>query len=184
MVPFSSRSCSHVKVIKWHLFSFKKRYWVKRSSFEWNLAMFSLKEGCVYFKKLTTWVWENERERKKEQQIPRLDFCSKIISRFFSFFLIWLYLTFKWVVKYNTIFNLGNHLNFSELFFHLKIFLVKGQTNSKWFFQDDVSSKKQTNKFDFTTCRLVFICFLEESEDTEKTFRNLSLYIMIVILIG
>ena len=28
----------------------------------------------------------------------------------------------------------------------------KGQTNSKWFFQADVSSKKRTNKFDFTTC--------------------------------
>ena len=42
----------------------------------------------------------------------------------------------------------------------------KGQTNLKWFFQDDVSSKKRTNKFNFTTCQLVFIHFLEESEDT------------------
>ena len=33
------------------------------------------------------------------------------------------------------------------------------QTNSKWFFQADVSSKKQTNKFNFTTCRLVFVRF-------------------------
>ena len=49
---------------------------------------------------------------------------------------------------------------------------TKGQTNSKWFFQADVSPKKRTNKFVFTTCRLVFVCFLEESEDTKKTFRN------------
>ena len=48
----------------------------------------------------------------------------------------------------------------------------KGQKNLKWFFQADVSSKKRNNKFDFTTCRLVFVHFLEESEDTKKTFRN------------
>ena len=40
------------------------------------------------------------------------------------------------------------------------------------FFQADVSSKKRMNKFDFTTCRLVFIRFLEEIEDIKKTFRN------------
>ena len=48
----------------------------------------------------------------------------------------------------------------------------KGQTNSKLFCQADVSSKKRTNKFDFTTCRLVFVRFLEESEHTKKAFRN------------
>ena len=30
-------------------------------------------------------------------------------------------------------------------------FTLKGQTNSKWFFQGNVSSKKWTNKFNFTT---------------------------------
>ena len=55
----------------------------------------------------------------------------------------------------------------------LLIFVIgKGQTNLKLFFQADVSSKKRTNKFDFTTCRLVFVRFLEESEDTNKTFQN------------
>ena len=49
---------------------------------------------------------------------------------------------------------------------------TKGQTKSKWFFQADVSSKKQTNKFNFTTMRLVFVYFLEEIEDTKNTFRN------------
>ena len=49
---------------------------------------------------------------------------------------------------------------------------VKGQTNSKWFFQTDVSSNKRMNKFNFTTCRLVFVRFSEEREDTKKTFRN------------
>ena len=54
-----------------------------------------------------------------------------------------------------------------------KVFhLFKGQTKLKWFFQADVSSKKRTNKFNFTTMRLVFVRFLEEIEDTNKTFRN------------
>ena len=34
------------------------------------------------------------------------------------------------------------------------------------------SSKKQTNEFVFTTMRCVFVRFLEEIEDTKKTFRN------------
>ena len=42
------------------LFLFKNMYWVKRSSFEWNMTMFSLKYWCFHFKKLTTW----EREEK------------------------------------------------------------------------------------------------------------------------
>jgi hypothetical protein len=52
----------------------------------------------------------------------------------------------------------------------------KGQTNLKLFFQADISSKK-TNKRIRINCydtsgRLVFVHFLEEIEDTEKTFRN------------
>ena len=54
--------------------------------------------------------------------------------------------------------------------------LAKGQTKSKQFFQANISSKKQTNKFYFTTYetsgRLVFVRFLEEIEDTKNTFRN------------
>ena len=68
---------------------------------------------------------------------------------------------------------------FSDIWFQKKnfkssdtLFFVKGQANSKWLFQADVSSKKRTNKFDFTTCRLFSSVFLEESEDTKKTFRN------------
>ena len=61
---------------------------------------------------------------------------------------------------------------FIQSFSYARCNLHKGQTNSKWFFQADVSSKKWTNKFDFTTCELVFVRFLEESEDTIKTFRN------------
>ena len=49
---------------------------------------------------------------------------------------------------------------------------AKGQTKSKWFFQVNVSSKKRTKEFNFTTMRLIFVCFLEEIEDTKKTFRN------------
>ena len=33
------------------------------------------------------------------------------------------------------------------------LIIIKGQTKSKWFFQADVSSKKQTNEFDFTTMK-------------------------------
>ena len=47
--------------------------------------------------------------------------------------------------------------------------LAKGQTKSKRFFQADVSSKKRTNKFNFTTMNLVHVRFLEE---IEKAFRN------------
>ena len=39
-------------------------------------------------------------------------------------------------------------------------------------FSSDVSSKKWTYKLVFTTCRLIFVCFLEESEDTKQTFWN------------
>ena len=39
--------------------------------------------------------------------------------------------------------------------------------------QADVSSKKRTKEFYFTTTmRLVFVRFLEEIEDTKKAFRN------------
>ena len=51
-----------------------------------------------------------------------------------------------------------------------------GQTKSKWFFQADVSSKKnQMNEFNFTTMIPqvdLFSFILEEIEDTKKTFRN------------
>ena len=57
--------------------------------------------------------------------------------------------------------------------FYLVITVIKGQTKSKWLFQDDVSSKKRTNEFNFITVRLVSILCLEEIEDTKKTFRNI-----------
>ena len=49
---------------------------------------------------------------------------------------------------------------------------TKGQTKSKLFFQAYISSKKQTNEFNFTTMRLFFVRFLEEIEDTKKTYQN------------
>ena len=49
----------------------------------------------------------------------------------------------------------------------------KGQLISKANCQAVNSSKKQTNEFIFsTTMRCVFVRFLEEIEDTKKTFRN------------
>ena len=49
---------------------FKKRYWVKRSSFEEIMAMFLLKQWCFHIKKLTFLEPENQSKRKKEPQIP------------------------------------------------------------------------------------------------------------------
>ena len=49
---------------------------------------------------------------------------------------------------------------------------AKGQLILKANCQATNSFKKRTNGFDFTTMRLVFVRFLEEIEDTTKTFRN------------
>ena len=51
-------------------------------------------------------------------------------------------------------------------------YLIKGQLISKANCQAVNSSKKRTNEFVFTTMRRVFVRFLEEIEDTKKTFRN------------
>ena len=68
-------------------------------------------------------------------------------------------------------------MDFTTSFGHaIENLIAKGLTKSKWFFQADVSSKKRTNKFDFTTMitqvDLFSLCFLEEIEDIKKTFRN------------
>ena len=53
----------------------------------------------------------------------------------------------------------------------------KGQKDSKWFFQADVSSKRRTNEFYFITMKpqvdLFSFVLLEEIEDTKKAFGNL-----------
>ena len=54
----------------------------------------------------------------------------------------------------------------------LVLFPTKGQLISKANCQAVNSSKKGTNKFIFTTRRRVFDRFLEEIENTKKTFRN------------
>ena len=48
----------------------------------------------------------------------------------------------------------------------------KGQLISKANCQAMNSSKTRTNEFVFTTMQHVFVRFLEEIEDTKKTFRN------------
>ena len=48
----------------------------------------------------------------------------------------------------------------------------KGQLISKANCQAVNSSKKRMNEFVFTTMRRVFVCFLEEIEDSKKAFRN------------
>ena len=52
------------------------------------------------------------------------------------------------------------------------MYVAKGWTKLKWNFQGDVSSKKRTNEFIFTTMGLVFANFFEEIEDTKKIFQN------------
>ena len=52
------------------------------------------------------------------------------------------------------------------------MYVAKGWTKLKWNFQADVSSKKRTNEFIFTTMQRVFICFVEEIEDSKKAFQN------------
>ena len=49
--------------------------------------------------------------------------------------------------------------------------LFKSQLISKANCQALNSSKKRTNEFVFTTTRRVFVRFLEEIEDTQKTLR-------------
>ena len=49
---------------------------------------------------------------------------------------------------------------------------LKGQLISKANCQVVNSSKKQTNEFVFTSMQHVFVCFLEEIEDSKKAFRN------------
>ena len=53
-----------------------------------------------------------------------------------------------------------------------RILKAKGQLISKAYCQAVNSSKKRTNEFVFTTMRRFFIHFLEEIEDSKKTFRN------------
>ena len=54
--------------------------------------------------------------------------------------------------------------------------LYKGQIKLELFLQANVSSKKQTNEFPlykYDIGQFIFVRFLEEIEDTKKTFRNL-----------
>ena len=91
VVPFSSRSLALKSSWKSHqmtLFSFKKKYWMKKSPFEWNMSMFPLRWWCFHLKKLTTWERENESERKKEPQIPRRTFTLKHFLQPMSWFSI------------------------------------------------------------------------------------------------
>ena len=57
---------------------------------------------------------------------------------------------FSWIYSnLQNLFLCRIHRSSNDPFFKLQG--AKGQTKSKWFFQADVSSKKQTNEFDFTT---------------------------------
>ena len=55
---------------------------------------------------------------------------------------------------------------------NMQMISAKGQLISKASYQAVNSSKKRTNEFVFPTMRHVFVRFVEEIEDTKKTFRN------------
>ena len=59
----------------------------------------------------------------------------------------------------------------------VKMILIWGESTYRSVnFESKLSSleffQKRPNEFVFTTMRCVFVCFLEEIEDTKKTFRN------------
>ena len=60
-------------------------------------------------------------------------------------------------------------------------FVTKGHLISKANCQAVNSSKKETNLFVFTTMRRVLVRFLEEIEDTKKTFRNYLTFTLVEI---
>ena len=55
---------------------------------------------------------------------------------------------------------------------HRRFLLFKGQLILKANCQALNSSKKRTNEFILLVCRCVFVCFLEEIEDSKKAFQN------------
>ena len=55
--------------------------------------------------------------------------------------------------------------------------VAKGHLISKANCQAMNPSKKRMNEFVFTSMRRVFICFLEEIEDSKKAFRNYLTYL-------
>ena len=55
---------------------------------------------------------------------------------------------------------------------YVRVALPKGQLISKANCPTMNSSKTRMNEFVFTTMRRFFVRFLEEIEDTKKTFRN------------
>ena len=68
--------------------------------------------------------------------------------------------------------NLVKTCHFVAFLQNFNLQFTKGQIISKANCQAVNSSKKRTNEFVFTTMRRVFVRFLEEIEDTKKTFRN------------
>ena len=56
--------------------------------------------------------------------------------------------------------------------FLLRCYIIKGQLISKANCQAVNYSKKRMNEFIFSSMQRVFICFLEEIEDSKKAFRN------------
>ena len=85
----------------------------------------------------------------------------------------------KFHEKINTIFQLVQSWLQSEIFLSNSVEVMKNLSLLKVSYiilkancQALNSSKKRTNEFVFTTMRCVLVPFLEEIEDTRKTFQN------------
>jgi hypothetical protein len=90
----------------------------------------------------------NKRWRKGCQDHKRYQCGRNLFSKFKSNLISKLYAIKKMFTRLLSC--LMDSFKCQFLFMSKKI-IAKGQTNSKWFFQADVSSKNRTNKFDFTT---------------------------------
>ena len=75
VVPFPSPSCSLALKLSWKKNHQMTPFFIKKEvSFEWSMAMFSLKWKCFHLKSLMTWEWDNENERKKEPCLNQLKY--------------------------------------------------------------------------------------------------------------
>ena len=124
--------------------------------FEWNLSVNTLRSGTDY-----CWLYCGETACFKKS-------CRRKKCATRTFFIISSQDPIFLPITGTKISNIVAKITFFNYFY----LFTKGQTNSRLFFQAHVSSKNWAKKFDFNTCRLVIICFLEESKGTKQTLRN------------
>ena len=86
--------------------------------------------------------------------------------------LLWFYFRFNFII-FSSLEAFFAKVALKVTYFCFVHQLKVRQTRNDFFkprFLAEVSSEKRTNKFDFTSCRLVFVRFLEEIVDTKRHF--------------